>query len=91
MFASSGILGLAVLVVTASGRVLAPRNATSSLTVTEAPTAKADTACAKASSASAAYVSANPEASGAAIDPSIALECLNSIPVDIKRDTELID
>lgn len=91
MLNSSRLLGLAVLAATVSSRVLEPRSATASLTATNVPTPTGGSPCAKASSASSAYMATNPQAVFPSITPSIALECLHSIPVDVKRDIALID
>jgi hypothetical protein len=47
--------------------------------------------CAKASSASAAYVAAFPSATSAFIAPSLAVACLQSVPLDVERDIVLLE
>jgi len=47
--------------------------------------------CALASIASASYLAANPEATAALIQPSVAYACLKSVPVDTENDLALLD
>lgn len=51
----------------------------------------ATTPCGLAQAAAKAFLDANPDATAAQIKPSLAYNCLKSIPVDKKRDTDLLN
>ncbi|KAH8657787.1 hypothetical protein BX600DRAFT_499850 [Xylariales sp. PMI_506] len=92
MRATTSFCALAALAVTEAVRFTPRANTVSEpATRTTAAATYTQDPCVAVSSISSVSISAYPQATQIVVPPSMALECLSSIPVDVTRDVELLD